>query len=88
MSSGKTWSFRMLSLDVLIVLLLVWAAQRIVALDVCTKSIESCSVATNGYSEFIGQYTFPTTPIQTLECKSEEAIEVMKKGVSNKRCFN
>ena len=50
---------------------------------VCSqRSGKNCGANTNGYSEFIGRYTFPTTPIETFECKSEEAIAEIKKGVS------
>ena len=75
----------MLSLDVITIVLLVWATQPTVGLDVCTKTKcdeECCGASTNDYSEFVGRYTFPTTPIKTFECKSEEAIAEMEKGVS------
>jgi hypothetical protein len=69
------------SLDVIIITLCVWVTQLTVGLDVCTNSEEYCSASTNDYSEFIGRYTFPTTPIKTFECKSEEAMAEMEKGV-------
>ena len=84
MSSDKTRSFKMLSLDVIIIALLIWALQRTNGLEVCSQSGKHCSANTNDHSEFIGRYTFPTTPIKTFECKSEEAIAEMKKGVC---CF-
>ena len=72
----------MLSSDAIItVTLVVWVTQRTVGLEVCSQS-EYCAVDTNDYSEFIGRYTFPTTPIRKFDCKSEEAIVQMKTGVS------
>jgi predicted RNA methylase len=71
----------MLSLDVIIIALLIWATQRTVGFDVCSQSEESCRKNTKDYSEFIGRYTFPTIPIETFECKSDEAITQIKKGV-------
>ena len=84
MSSNKTWSFKMLSLDMIILALLVWATQKIVGLDVCSQSQQD-AFTSNNYSEFIGRYTFPTTPIKSFECNSEDAIVEMKKGVSVKK---
>ncbi|XP_028402003.1 hypoxia-inducible factor 1-alpha inhibitor-like isoform X2 [Dendronephthya gigantea] len=81
MSLRRQWSFTMLSLDVMIFALLVWATQRIVAFDACKKSDETCSANHNDYSDFVGRYTFPTTPIRAVECRSEEAIAEMTKGV-------
>lgn len=88
MPSRKAWSFTMLSVDVMIIALLIWATQRTVGLEVCTKSKESCTATANDYPNFIGRYTFPTTPIETFECRSEEAIAEMKRGVSvDKSCI-
>ena len=81
----------MLSLDAMIITFVVWATQRTFGLEVCSQS-EDCAADKNDYSEFIGRYTFPTTPIKTFDCKSEEAMAEMKKGVSklsiNKRALS
>ena len=79
------WSFQMLSLDVIIIAVLIWATQRTVGLEFCSQLGESCNTNTNDYSEFIGRYTFPTTPIKNFECKSEEAMTEIKKGVCSFR---
>ena len=83
MSPGRKWPFTMLSLDVIIFVLLVGTTQRIVGFEACKKAEETCSANHNDYSDFIGRYTFPTTPIKTIECRSKEAIAEMKQGVSN-----
>ena len=71
----------MLSMDVIITALLIWETQRTVSLEVCEKSDEYCSSSTG--NQFIGHYTFPTTPVKTFQCKSEEAVAEMEKEVCN-----
>ena len=71
----------MLSSDAILIALVVWTTQRTFGLEVCSQS-EDCAADENDRAEFIGRYTFPTTPIKTFDCKSEKAIVEMKKGVS------
>ena len=71
----------MLSSDAILIALVVWTTQRALGLEVCSQS-EYCAEEKNNRAEFIGRYTFPTTPIKTFDCKSEKAIVEMKKGVS------
>ena len=81
MSSGKAWALKIISLFV--IGMQIWVIQQTVSLEVGANSEEFCRASTSDYSDFIGHYTFPTTPITTHECNSKDALEKMKTGVSD-----